>query len=286
LTTQEMAADLKRWFRQQRKWSTWNDVARAAGLSPNTLKNYRLGSKMPGPTNRAKLFALTSLDRFAPIGREQAPKSEPIVRQVEGSPQPREILRKWLRDQKKWKSCVDFAKSIGISYGTLKGFLGGKEPRPETRAKLFRGTGLECFRGDSRGTTSSAFASPEVGVEPSVDSLRTAISKASTLLTELNAALQELNSALGTWKARGLELGAAEGADGHVGAVHSLLYLLNDQLSVFRNGTSQDRQRLRTHLNGPDVGYITTLLRALLDEGKFQSWLAMTTHRIGRQTDD
>ena len=280
--TQQAAAELKRWFTRQRKWKTWKEGANAAGLTPDSLKNYRLGRKMPGAENRAKLFALTSLDCFAAVGFERPPRPERDLRDTEGSLSPAETLRRWLRGEDKWESYGDFARSIGISYGTLKGFLGGKKPRPETRARLFRGTGLACFRADGQEAIFPASAMSAVGREPSVDLLCGAISKASVLLSELNVALQELNSALGDWQARTVKPSSEESTDGRVGAVHSLLYILNDQLSLFRDGSAQDRQRLRSHLNGPDVGYITTLLRAVLDEDKFQSWLAMTTHRIGR----
>ena len=67
-----------------------------------------------------------------------------------------------------------------------------------------------------------------------------------------------------------------------VQAVEDILYALNDELQFFKEGSPHSRGILRRRLSGGDVGYITTLLKALFDEEKFQNWLAMTTYEMRR----
>lgn len=63
-------------------------------------------------------------------------------------------------------------------------------------------------------------------------------------------------------------------------SVEDSLYALNDALRFFKEGSPHSRAVLRKYLNGGDVGYVITLLKALFDEEKFQNWLAMTTYEI------
>ncbi len=60
-----------------------------------------------------------------------------------------------------------------------------------------------------------------------------------------------------------------------------LLNLLEFHLRYFRNETPEAREAYRSELNVYDVGYITSLLEMLFDEGKFQRWKVFTTHRFG-----
>jgi hypothetical protein len=49
-------------------------------------------------------------------------------------------------------------------------------------------------------------------------------------------------------------------------------------LDTFRDD-EHDRVVLRQRLHGPDVGYLISLVAALLDETKFQSWSAVSSYR-------
>jgi hypothetical protein len=51
--------------------------------------------------------------------------------------------------------------------------------------------------------------------------------------------------------------------------VHHLL----TQLNFFKRGTSADRDVLRNTLPARDVGYLTTLLKAMYEEDQFQNWV-------------
>jgi transcriptional regulator with XRE-family HTH domain len=59
-----------------------------------------------------------------------------------------------------------------------------------------------------------------------------------------------------------------------------LLIILEEELSWFRDGSVKARDELRSRLNLDDVGYISSLLTMLGDEGRFKRWLALTTNRF------
>lgn len=60
-----------------------------------------------------------------------------------------------------------------------------------------------------------------------------------------------------------------------------LLNLLEFHLRYFQNELPEAREAYRRELNVYDVGYLTSLMEMLLDEGKFQRWKVFTTHRFG-----
>lgn len=54
---------------------------------------------------------------------------------------------------------------------------------------------------------------------------------------------------------------------------------LMDELEFFKKGTAADRAVLRRVLSVRDVGYMTTLLKAIYDEDQFQTWLYFTEYK-------
>jgi len=62
--------------------------------------------------------------------------------------------------------------------------------------------------------------------------------------------------------------------------VRHLLLLLEDELRFFRDGPESVRDVFRTTLDPGDVGYISSLLGMLGDEGRFGRWLALTTNKF------
>lgn len=62
--------------------------------------------------------------------------------------------------------------------------------------------------------------------------------------------------------------------------VMRLLISLSEELGFFKNCTEDERRIFRKTVPGQDVGYITTLLRALYDEDRFQKWLFFSTYTM------
>lgn len=61
----------------------------------------------------------------------------------------------------------------------------------------------------------------------------------------------------------------------------ALLRLLYEELAWFRDGPEAVRSVLRSDLDPFDLGYLSSLLAMLPDEGKFLRWLTVTTNRFG-----
>ncbi len=60
----------------------------------------------------------------------------------------------------------------------------------------------------------------------------------------------------------------------------ALLILLHEELAWFRDGSEEVRSVLRSDLDPFDLGYLSSLLAMLPDEGKFRRWLTVTTNRF------
>jgi transcriptional regulator with XRE-family HTH domain len=179
-------------------------------------------------------------------------------------------LNEWFKEQAKWKSRADFAREIGINGSTLGDYFGGRrQPSSGNRQKLFKATGLECFR------VTEGEGAPQVELPiPEPEKQRVLWSDVGQQLVVIGKAINQLGELLSR--------SSTSDVVAHVQAVEDTLYTLNDELEFFKEGSPHARRILRHRLSGPDVGYVTTLLKALFDEEKFQNWLAMTTHEVRR----
>jgi len=179
-------------------------------------------------------------------------------------------LNEWFKEQTKWKSRADFAREIEVNESTLGDYFKGRhQPSPENRQKLFKATGLECFKpteGEEALQVELPIAEPEKQEVPWGD-----VGQQLVVVGQAVAQLGKLLSRPPT-----------SDVVARVQAVEDTLYTLNDELQFFKEGSPHSRKILRQRLSGPDVGYVTTLLKALFDEEKFQNWLAMTTYEIRR----
>ncbi len=72
---------------------------------------------------------------------------------------------------------------------------------------------------------------------------------------------------------------AAARAEAVLQAVRRLLV----DLDPFKAGTAEDRAVLRKTVPARDVGYLTTLLKAMYDEDQFQTWLYFTEYKPERR---
>ncbi len=56
-------------------------------------------------------------------------------------------------------------------------------------------------------------------------------------------------------------------------SVFTTIHRLLNELNSFKRGTAADRAVLRSIVPARDIGYLTTLLKAMYDEDQFQAWL-------------
>ena len=179
-------------------------------------------------------------------------------------------LDEWFKKQTKWKSRADFAREIEINESTLGNYFQGcHQPSPQNREKLFKTTGLECFK-----STESVETLQVERPIPESEKQGVPWSEVGQQLVVIGQAFTQLGKLLTRSSASDLVA--------HVQAVEDTLYALNDELEFFKEGSPHSRGILRRRLSGPDVGYVTTLLKALFDEETFQNWLAMTTYEMRR----
>jgi hypothetical protein len=179
-------------------------------------------------------------------------------------------LNEWFKKQTGWKSRAVFARAIEINDSTLGDYFKGRhQPSNENRQKLFKATGLECFK------PTEAEEAPQVKPPiPQPEKWEVPWNEVGQQLIVIGQAVAQLGKLVSS--------SATSDVDTKVQAVEEALYALNDQLEYFKEGSPHSRGILRRRLSGPDVGYLTTLLKAMFDEEKFQNWLAMTTHEVRR----
>jgi hypothetical protein len=56
---------------------------------------------------------------------------------------------------------------------------------------------------------------------------------------------------------------------------------LSIQLEYFKQGSRAHREALRRTIPGRDIGYLTSLLRALYDEDQFETWILFSEYSLG-----
>jgi len=69
-------------------------------------------------------------------------------------------------------------------------------------------------------------------------------------------------------------------------AVRATLQRLLEQLEYFKQGTETDRKKFRELIDPMEVGYVSSLLKALFDEEGFQRWVLATQFTIGEKKND
>jgi len=206
-------------------------------------------------------------------------------------------LKEWFKSQDKWKTREEFAKDIGIPFGTFRHFFEkGHTPSQKNMEKLYQATHLECFKRKEEKLVPSPkppdegkerpVLTKELKLEESLDRLIRTLEEIIDFpkkLSELAEGLNELKDISGKGSisnAIALSSPSSASVEAHIETVNILLFALNRELEFFKKGSKDSREKLRQTLSSPDVGYITALLRALFDEDRFQNWLLMSTYKM------
>ena len=66
-----------------------------------------------------------------------------------------------------------------------------------------------------------------------------------------------------------------------IAKLKAILVILAEELAWFRDGPPEVREAYRSELDHLDIGYVSSLLIMMTDEGKFNRWRALTTARFG-----
>ena len=212
-------------------------------------------------------------------------------------------FKEWFENQKTYNSIYSMERALGISKDYLNKIKSGKSraTRPEIRQKIQTATGLkefspiqilskasihvvnnekflekpEEFALSSQQQQKSSEESPIykqlVNVQPLVKEIKDLGIMANKILTQLSEVkiAQEVSSKP-----------QSSSAETRANTVMILLMSLSSELEFFKTCGENERRIFKKIVPGQDVGYITTLLRALYDEDKFQRWLLFSSYTM------
>jgi hypothetical protein len=177
-------------------------------------------------------------------------------------------LREWFETQKRFGSWSAMERALMITKDYLRHVKTGEKRAvdPVLRAKLFETTGLEIFRPIKLKGISKKRSRihPQTTIKKDVAS--------SSKITEVRPTVVSLPSR------------AEDDAFARADSVKMMLIKLADELEFFKKSTAA-RKTFRRIVPGEDVGYITTLLRALYDEDQFQRWLLFSEYKLKSKED-
>lgn len=183
---------------------------------------------------------------------------------MESSESPREqeaaALRKWFSLQKRFGSWVAMERALNITEDYLVKIKRGERRAidPELRTKLHDATGLDIFKPISeKPGIMQTFTRPDFPQKIKTKELKPVLMKK----TENND----------YERAR---------------RIKKLLVALANELEFFKQNSDSTRETFRKVVPGEDVGYITTLLRALYNEDQFQRWLLFSKYEMKSEEED
>ena len=150
-------------------------------------------------------------------------------------------LREWFQNQTRWKKRVEIAKHLNINEKTLDDYFNGRNyPKKENLKKLAELTKLPML------------------VELQQNQNKNKMPQPTTIKTKRDddSALQKAN------------------------VVHQKLSELDNLLEYFKKGTAKEREMLRYVIPPMQIGYITSLLKALYNEDEFQQWIFFSDYKM------
>jgi hypothetical protein len=220
-----------------------------------------------------------------------------------------EAFRKWFASQTTYSSMYAMERALNITKDCLNKIKNGsrRATNPELRRKLREATGLKVFDqipNALKTTTGSMLSSSDLHQEQAMTE-KTAKTKESrteksiaeegrvteqpfdtTLLVKEVKQLREKVDLIHTKLTKAnvyqdiAEKPSSNNAEARARIVMRLLMALSSELEFFKNCTENERKIFKKIVPGQDVGYITTLLRALYDEDKFQRWLLFSSYTM------
>jgi hypothetical protein len=162
-------------------------------------------------------------------------------------------LRTWFSSQNRFGSWAAMERALKLTKDYLHSIKSGERRAvdPELRSKLFETTRLEAFRPIVRGVKSRK---PQ-------RKMQRKISQQSPRDRDGIEQLRDDPSERAT-------------------RIKILLIKLADELEFFKQKPEPVRRIFRKEIPGEDIGYVTTLLRALYDEDQFQRWLLFSDYKL------
>jgi len=164
------------------------------------------------------------------------------------------VLRKALASSGRFRTISELAEATGIPKPTLGGyFTGHRLPNEQAWQKLRRALESEKMDSSPAKAPSTKKSNPSKGTSPAEPG------------TPSPSAPPE----------------PSPEALAHAAEVRQAIVNLSLQLEYFKQGSSAQRDALRQTIAGRDIGYVTSLLRALYDEDQFETWILFSEYSLG-----
>jgi len=199
-----------------------------------------------------------------------------------------EAFKAWFASQKRFTTLAAMERALNITPDYLNKIRRGQRraTKPEFRQKLYETTGLEAFKPImSTVATSSVERVRRPLAESSMKQTEVPVQKVAieTLTKEIKVLRRKVDdidtrlAAARVYQYQESKM-TTNTATERAKKVVNILLTLNNELEFFKRCPQSDREIFKKIVQGPDVGYITTLLRALYDEDKFQRWLLFSSY--------
>jgi transcriptional regulator with XRE-family HTH domain len=244
------AAALRKWFSSQKRFGSWSAMERALNITEDYLYKIKSGDRRAVDSElRAKLHNATGLEIFKPIsGAVETKKTD-----GEGY-----LLQK-TKPQKRAKPYdipelpLDLSNKLRLALQRLELTIS----ECATKYGISPNTLKKYRRGVRRPSS-----------EKNVEAITTILK---------DAGVTRRNSLLRIPKNNSFERAIR---------IKKLLVKLADELEFFKQNSESARKSFRRAVPGEDIGYITTLLRALYNEDQFQRWLLFSEYRMRSKEGD
>lgn len=220
-----------------------------------------------------------------------------------------EAFTKWFASQTTYKSLAAMERALNITKWYLHQIRDGSKRavNPELRRKLCEATGLRIFDPISKPSRTASKNISCDSVERKAEQIpdhdlktvelkgdKTDAAKAKILEQPIDTQLltrevKQLREKVDLIHTKLTEAGvyqeiagkpSSNNAEARSRTAMRLLMSLSSELEFFKSCTENERKIFKKIVPGQDVGYITTLLRALYDEDKFQRWLLFSTYTM------
>ena len=157
-------------------------------------------------------------------------------------------LREWLNNQNRFKTIAELSRYLEINKATLDDYFNGRNhPKGENLDKLIEVTHLP---------------------------LLLQIKEASTNI-KTNDNIQ--SSGQNRMKSNNQELSLNKAQE-----VHATIIKLNELLDYFKKANAEERAILRKTIPPVQIGYITSLIKALYNEDEFQQWILFSEYKLSK----
>lgn len=245
---EQEAAALRKWFSSQKRFSSWAAMERALNITKDYLHLIKNGKRRAvDPELRAKLYDATGLGIFKPMPRNLKPPEA-----VAG----RDILQRTKTERRSTQHEIieppfDLSKELALALQRL----GLTIPECATKYGISPSTLSKYKRGARRPSSAK-----------NVKAIAAILKDAQTLQSAL--------------------LRKPDNDHEKATKVKKLLVMLADELEFFKQNAESTRETFRRVVPGEDVGYITTLLRALYNEDQFQRWLLFSKYQMKSKEED